>query len=385
MKTGLYLKKTVFLFSFTAFSLFFTNCTKDESPELEDSLHNLSACIGDEFGNCDDRTILFDDNPGGGGTGTPASLPSRFQYFHRGNNGDNIFTSYSSSGRGGWSGSFGTNSNNRLDDQSIDAVQFGNRIALVHQGRTTDNIFYSFSRDGRNFTTDRSIPTGARTTGTIKTVEFNNRLFVYHYNGSSGRIYYNNTADGTSWVGNRAISDTKSYGAFDFISFQNRLFLIGRSGTRYYISSSTDGVNFSEVHRTNGEQFGISAHNISITEVNGTFYLLAELGAQAPKGLAIGRWIPNASNPAATSGSRFVDFSPIHHNGGFLRTDQPASIASDGNTLVVVFENNIGRGISFAYTTNFQNTSIYQPISGWTISGASGQTRFSGISLIRTE
>lgn len=380
MKRKQHLKKIVFLFSFTSALLFFTNCSKEEDLALEDGVHNLSACIGDEFGNCDDDIILFDGDPqtGGSGTGTTASLSSRFRYFHRGNRGDNIFTSSSISGRSGWSGSINTNGNNRLDDQSIDAAQFGNRVAVVHQGRTSNNIFYSFSRDGRSFTSDRSIPTGARTTGTIKTVEFNGRLFVYHHNQTSNRIFYNSTTNGTNWVGNRAISDTNSYIAFDFVVLDNKLFMISLTGTSISVSSSMDGINFSLVTR---DQLATNTapKNIDVTAVDGIIYILFETSSftSRTRRLYVGKWI-NGSNP-----NGFVSFVSI----GNATTDQPASIASDGNTLVVAYENDSGTGITTSYNSSFRSIPRTQNLSpsSWIQVAGSGRTMLSGISLIYTE
>ncbi|WP_394751309.1 hypothetical protein [Spongiimicrobium salis] len=381
MKRNQNLKKIVCALTLMSLALVFTNCSKEDAAEFEGEAHAFSACIDDGTGSCDEDIILFDPtdptDPGSGGTSTPPSLSSRFRYYHRGNSGDNIFTSSSSSGRGNWSGSVNTNGNNRLDDQSISATQFGNRVAVVHQGRTSNTIFYSFSRDGRNFTRDRSIPTGARTSGTIKTVEFNGRLFVYHHNGSSNRIYYNSTSNGTNWVGNRPISDANSYLAFDVVVLGNRLFLVSLTNSSISVSSSTDGINFSRVTR-DGLGLNVAPRNIDVVAVDDIIYILFEDRriSSRTRNLSIGKWI-NGSNPIG-----FVSFVSIG-----TTTDQPATIASDGTTLVVAYENDNGNGITVSYNTAFRNIPRNQtiPPSSWRRVAGSGRTSLSGVSLIYTE
>ncbi len=388
--------------------VFLFSCSEEElALEQVQDIESNAPCLAGEGEDCGNEDVDLGGGPDGGSTGSSGAnsgLPNgRFQVFHRGRGQNSIYSSYSLNGQGLWNTSFELNSGAEIDDQSISSATFGNRVFVAHQGRTSNKIFYSSSTNGEFFTGDTSLP-NARTTGNIKSIAFDGKLFIYHHGQYSNKIYYNMSTDGSSWVGHQVISDGTEYTAFDFEVFDNILYMfsIVREWNTMYsiwtngfkISYSTDGINFAEIHT-----FAINPstifRNLSVAQVSGSFYILTEEGSLVDRTLRFGRWRPSVSNPTGGGSilNGFIEFDVTYEsNAGFppynivtterARTDQPASLATDGVKLVITYEKVNGNNILYAYIDNVQGTSDFNIFRNWDGGFVSGLTKLSGIDVV---
>jgi len=377
---NLSLKFIVFLFS-----IVFYSCESEVVFEDSTTAENLNNST-DGNSSFDDQ-IIFDPDPdpdgggttGGSGTNTSQNLSNRFQYFHRGRSSNSIFSSFSSTGSGGWSTSRNVGIG-EISEGAISATQFGNRLVVAHRGNNSSTkIFYATSNNGNNFGNSREVNNGARTDGDVEIVGLNNQAFIYHRgrDGSNqNRVFYSVSSNLINWGGNQRINNGGiRFNNFDVIENRGTIFLLGVSGGRLSIQSSIDGINFRNINSNAISSGGVSS--ISVTKIRDTFYLLLGRGANTGQiELSIAE---SSDNFRTVSTPR-----PIRVNGSVARTDKingsennTASIAASDNRLVVAFEENFGRRIFFAYSDN-------RGISWAGNRAATGETRSSSVDIIYT-
>lgn len=303
------------------------------------------------------------------------SLPNRFQYFHRGNSRDNIYTSHSTSGIGSWS------SNTRLNGlgltrSTVKATQFGSNVAVAYVGRSnTNKIYYGLSSDGSSFGPERIVP-GAQTSGTFSMIEFDNDLFVYHRGKTSGnsRMFYsvlNGVTD--SWSQNRELTNSPIYNDFDFIVRNNLLYMIVFNSSQIIVKTSSNGTNFNNL---NAQFFQLPQGvgiPISVSITQKPYMNVGSIDYHIVLGTSSGHVL-------TTSTTDFINFSPltkIRINNSDVKSANDVSIASNGSRLVIAYQAESGNSIRYAYSNDGSN---------WIGNiNARGGTSRSGVDIIYTE
>ncbi len=303
------------------------------------------------------------------------NLEDRFQYFHRGNSRDNIYTSHSESGIGSWSSNTRINGLG-LTKSTVKATQFGSEIAVAYVGRrNTKKIYYGLSSDGDSFGPERVVP-GAQTSGTFSMIEFDDDLFVYHRGRTSGnsRMFYS-ALDGANntWSQNSELANSPIYNDFDFVVANGLLFMVVINSSRIIVKTSTNGVNFNNLtsqlfQLPTGTGFPTS---LSITQNpytnSGTIDYHVVIGT-------------STGHVLTTVTSNFTTFSPvtkIRINNSDVKSAHDVSIASNGSRLVIAYEKESGNSIRYAYSNDGNN---------WIGNiNARGGTSRSGVDIIYTE
>lgn len=298
------------------------------------------------------------------------TLADRFQYFHRGNNKQNIYSSSSTTGTGNWSSSRrvpGTG----LTNSSISVAQFGSRVAVAYRGRrNTGKIYYALSNDGNNFGPERTVP-GALTSGTLHLTEFNGQLFLYHRGRTSGNNQiYVSSFNGSTWSTNRKIVNAPVYNDFDLVTINGVLYLIAINSSEIVVQASRDGINFNNVSRqlfrfpvgtrySNPVSFSITKRKHTNTN---SYYAVVNT---------------DSNEIFSISSTDLQSFSTLRkitiNNGSPIKSDESISIATNGTQLVVAYEAESSNDVLYSFSNNGTN---------WTQQRGSGSTSRSGLDIL---
>ncbi len=328
--------------------------------ELKDDQSSI-PCFADDAGDCEGESIFDNGSTGGGGSSGGGSnnsdpMPDRFQYFHRGNSSKNLWTSYSITGESNWQGDSRISSTSETD-RGPAAVFCNNLIYVFYKGEsfagTGDNIYYRTSTDGSTWATEiQLLNTQTRLAPAV--VERDGDLLLYYKSVDQG-IFFKRLSNGRWSSSREALTGTSIIGGRSFVlpkrgstdplsvSFFNEevvISFVGSYGNLEY-ARSTGFAAFEDV-----ERLGNFGDNIQGRDGVSTVVFKNQL-----------YWIYNGKNTKDLYVTRTSDFDSfetfkIRVNGRNAETDSAPRVATDGEKLVLVYEEEYGSRIYYAYSSD---------------------------------